>query len=115
MEIKGVPFGYFEFSRAIGKKPCPQVRTRAPPPSVTPVPDSGSLPGPVLFELGLMGMGYAEHTRSAIRIRTAPRCQPTAADNWAVAAVETNRCNGSDRTVATVLLGSDQITPPGPL
>ena len=36
---------------------------------------SGSLPGLVLFELGLMGMGYAKHTRSAIRIRTAP---PTA-------------------------------------
>jgi len=27
-----------------------------------------SLPGLVLFELGLTGMGYAEHTRSAIRI-----------------------------------------------
>ena len=34
---------------------------------------SGSLPGLVLFESGLTGMGYAEHTRSAIRIRTAPR------------------------------------------
>ena len=34
---------------------------------------SGSLPGLVLFEPGLTGMGYAEHTRSAIRIRTAPR------------------------------------------
>ena len=34
--------------------------------------DSGSLPGLVLLELGLMGMGYAEHTRSAIRIRTDP-------------------------------------------
>ena len=75
---------------------------------------SGSLPGPVLFELGFTGMGYAS---SAIQIRTAPRngCQPTAADSWAVAAVETNRCNGSDRTVATVRLGSDQNTPPGAL
>ena len=38
---------------------------------------SGSLPGPVLFEPGLTGMGYADHTRSAIRIRTAQRngCQ----------------------------------------
>ena len=33
---------------------------------------SGSLPDLVLFEPGLTGMGYAEHTRSAIRIRTAP-------------------------------------------
>ena len=79
--------------------------------------DSGSLPGPVLFEPGLTGMGYAEHTRSAIWIRTAPRngCQPTAASGWAVAAVEMNHCNGSDQTVATVRLGSDQNTPPGVL
>ena len=32
---------------------------------------SGALPGQVLFEPGLTGMGHAEHTRSAIRIRTA--------------------------------------------
>jgi len=32
-------------------------------------------------------------------------CQPTAADSWAVAAIETNHCNGSDRTVATVEFG----------
>ena len=36
---------------------------------------SGSLPGLVLFEPGLTGMGY-EHTRSAIRIRTAPPTDP---------------------------------------
>ena len=36
---------------------------------------SGSLPSLVLFELGLTGMGYAKHPRSAIRIRTTP---PTA-------------------------------------
>ena len=35
---------------------------------------TGSLPGLVLFESGLTGMG-CEHTRSAIRIQTAP---PTA-------------------------------------
>ena len=34
---------------------------------------AGSLPGLVLFELGLTGMDYAEHARSAIRIRTAQR------------------------------------------
>ena len=32
-------------------------------------------------------------------------CQPTTADSWAVAAIETNHCNGSDRTVATVEFG----------
>ena len=48
-------------------------------PAPAPVPGSGlgagagSLPGSVLFEPGLTGMGYAEHTRSAIRVRTAPR------------------------------------------
>ena len=75
---------------------------------------SGSLPGPVLFEPGLTDMGYADPTRSTIQIRTAPRngCQPTAADGWAVAAVEMNCYNGSDRTVATVRLGSDNFTPP---
>ena len=53
---------------------------------------SGLGSGSLLFE-----PGYAEHTRSAIRIRTAPRnsCQSTAADSWAVAAVETNCCNNT--------------------
>ena len=71
----------------------------------------------VLFEPGLTCMGHADHTRSAIRIRTAQRnsCQPTTVDSWAVAAVEMNRCNGSDRTVATVRSVSDIFTPPGAL
>ena len=56
---------------------------------------SGSLPGLVLFESGFTGMGYAKHTRSAIRIRTLPVGQPT------VATIGSNHCNGSDRTVAT--------------
>ena len=88
-----MPFGYLEFSRAIGRKPCP----RAP----ALVSGQIRIPGPVLFEPGLTGMsnGY----------------QPTAVDSWAVAAVETNRYNGSDRTVATVRLGSDPFTPPGAL
>ena len=43
-------------------------------PASVPVPGSGSgqgkgsLPGPILFEPGLSGMGYADPTRSAIRI-----------------------------------------------
>ena len=65
-------------------------------------PGLGSLLGLVLFEPGLTGMGYAEHTRSTIRIRTAPPtavCKPSRQlGGWTV---EMNRFNGSDRTVAT--------------
>ena len=69
------------------------VHARAPTGQPVPGLGSGSLPGLVLFEPGLTGMGYADHTRSAIRIRTQRNgCQQTAADSWAVAAVETNRC-----------------------
>ena len=121
MGTKGVPFGYLEFSRAIGREPCPIMcaRTAAggggggrPVPGRARArardsgPGSGSLPGLVLFEPGLTGMGYAEHTRSAIWIRTARPtavCKPSRQlGGWTVAAVEPNRCNGSDRTVATV-------------
>ena len=130
MGTKGVPFGYLEFSRAIGRKPCPHARFAGGagwPAGAGASAGSGSGPGlglvrvpyPVRFNAipGLTGVGYAEHTRSAIRIRTAPRngYQPTAADSWAVAAVETNSCNGQDRTVATARLDSDQNTPPGAL
>ena len=46
-----MPFGYLEFSCAIRGKPCPRRRSWAGS-------GSGSLPGPVLFEPGLTGMGY---------------------------------------------------------
>ena len=71
MGTKGVPFRYLEFSRAIWGN---HTRTGAGP---GPGTGTGVLPGPVLFEPGLTGMGYADHTRSAIRIRTAQRngCQ----------------------------------------
>ena len=101
-----MPFGYLEFSRAIGRKPCARGR---------PGSGSGSLPGPVLFERGLTSMGYAKHTHSAIRIRTAPPAAVGPVGWPTVAVVGSNRCNGSDRTVATVWLGSDQNTPPGAL
>ena len=124
MGTKGVPFRYLEFSHAIGRKPCPHMRTRVLPLAAAPVPGacsgpgpgSGSLPGLVLFEPGLTGMGYAEHTRSAIRIRTAMPtavCKPSRQlGGWTVAAVETNRCNSSDRTVATVRLVRTKIPLP---
>ena len=83
MGIKGVPFGYLKFSRAIGRIPCPHARAGAGAgagPGSGSGPGlgsgSGSLPGLVLFELGLTGMGYAKHTRPAIRIRTAPPTDP---------------------------------------
>jgi len=52
-----VPFGYLEFSRAIRGKSRPRARAAAGPGSGS---GSGSLPGPVLFEPGLTGMGYRE-------------------------------------------------------
>ena len=89
---------------------------------------SGSLPGLVLCELGLTGMGYAEHTRSAIRIRTAPPTDPlrypdpnrsangcrgswtaNGCGGWVepLQRFRPNRCNYS--------LDSDQLAPPGAL
>ena len=62
---------------------------------------SGSLPGLVLFESGLTGMG-CEHTRSATRARPAPlRIQTAPVGQPTIATVGSNRCNGSDRTVTT--------------
>ena len=103
-----MPFGYLEFSRAIGREPCPIMRARAaaggggggrPAPAPVPGPGRarvlvlvlvlglglGSLPGLVLFESGLKGMGrYPNQTRSApptdplrcqVSNRSANRCQ----------------------------------------
>ena len=81
MGTKGVPLGYLEFSRAIRGKPCPHMRTPAGAGAERGL-GSGSLPGPVLLEPGLIGMGYVEHTCSAIRIRTAQR---NGCHSWAVA------------------------------
>ena len=60
-----MPFGYLEFLCAIGRKPCPHMRARAAAGGAGAGPGSGlalgsgSLPGPVLFEPGLMGIGYS--------------------------------------------------------
>ena len=62
---------------------------------------SGSLPGLVLFESGITGMGYVKHTRSAIRIRTGPPTDPL--DNQQLRLLQLrllqrfrpNRCNCS--------------------
>ena len=115
-----MPFGYLEFSRAIERDLCPPahvcMRACAPPlaaaaagagPGSGPGSGSGSglglgsLPGLVLFESGLKGMG-----RSATRTRPAPRPDPLSGSKAPVgqptgATVGSNRCNGSDRTVAT--------------
>ena len=65
-----------------------------------------ALPGLVLFESGLTGMGYAKHTRSAIQIRTGPPTDPPRypdldSQQLRLATVESNHCNVTDRTVAT--------------
>ena len=78
-----MPFGYLEFSCAIRGKPCPHARAAAGAGS-----GSGSLPGPVLFEPGITGMGY----RGSYPLRHPDLnpnqrngCQKTAANSWAVA------------------------------
>ena len=66
-----MPFGYLEFSRAIGRELCPHMHARAAagcgggsrPAGTGAGPGPGSLPGLVLFESDLTGMG-CEHTRS---------------------------------------------------
>ena len=119
-----MPFGYLEFSRAIRGKSWPHVRARRrwrqqpAGAGAGPGSGSGSLPGPVLFEPGLTGMGY----RGSYPLRHPDPNRPPSA--MAVSKPlrtvgrllsETNRCNGSDRTVATVRLDSDHYTPPGAL
>ena len=71
-----MPFGYLEFSRAIGRKPCSHMRTYAGA-GAGPGTGSGtgsgsglglgagSLPSLVLFELGLMGMGCEEGSENS--------------------------------------------------
>ena len=66
---------------------------------------SGSLPGLVLFEPGLTGMGYADipaplSGSEPPRQRLSVNCR----GSWAVGRLK--------RTVATVRLDSDQNTPP---
>ena len=75
---------------------------------------SGSLPGPVLFEPDLTGMGYSgsyplRHPDPNRLSATADRKPPRTVRRFLS---ETNRCNGSDRTVATIRSGSDGFTPP---
>ena len=140
-----MPFGYLEFSRAIGREPCPLMR--APPLAAAagrPVPGlgsgpvlisgsgSGSLPGLVLFESGLTGMGYAKHTRSAIQIRTGPPTDPPRYPDPNRSSWTTNSCDCSNWTAnscncwveplqrfrpnrCNLSLGSDPLAPPGAL
>ena len=94
---------------------------------------SGSLPGLVLFELGLTGMGYAEHTRSAIQIRTAPPMDPLrypdpnrpakgCRGSWTANSWTANSCDGWVEPLqrfrpnrCNYSLGSDLLAPPGAL
>ena len=101
MGIKGVPFGYLEFSRAIREKPCP----RAPPAvwrrsrSLSPGSGSDSLPGLVLFEPGLTGMGYSG---------SRPLHYPDLRNGW-----QETAANRLERSVATVQ--TDPLQPFGRL
>ena len=70
-----MPFGYLEFSRAIGREPCPLMR--APPAGrcrcragLGSGSGSGSLPGLILFESGLRV--WVASIRSTTRTRPAP-------------------------------------------
>ena len=89
---------------------------------------SGSLPGLVLFKLGLTGMGYAKHTHSTIRIRTVPStdplcCQdPNRSTNGRRTSWAANGCDGWVEPLqrfrlncCNYLLGSDLLAPPGAL
>ena len=61
-------------------------------------PGSGSLPGLILFESGLTGMGYAKHTRSAIRIRTGLPMDPPRYPDLNRSSWTTNSCDCSSWT-----------------
>ena len=83
-----MPFGYLEFSRAIRDT----MRARAPPlaaAALVPVSGRARVRVPVRFFLNRVSQVWvtADHTRSAIQIRTAQRngCQQTATNSWAVA------------------------------
>ena len=83
------------------------MRARAPPLAAAsrPGPGSGSLPGLVLFESGLKGMGCsATRTRPApIRSGSKPPARQRMSENrWAVGRFGPNSCDGSVRTAATV-------------
>ena len=107
-----MPFGYLEFSRAIGRELCPHMRVRrrrrrcrcrarARARARVWVWVWVRYPAWFFFELGLTGMG-CEHTRSATRTRPAPlRIRTALVGQPTVATVGSNHCNGSDRTVAT--------------
>ena len=114
-----MPFGYLEFSRAKRRELCPHMQAcaraaaaAAGRPTPAPVPGlglgsgsgSGSLPGLVLFESGLAGMGCSAplpKPPARQRIRTArQRMSENRLDGWTV--VQLGGCDGSVRTVATI-------------
>ena len=83
----------------------------------------GSGPGGlVLFELGLTGMGYAEQTRSTIRIRTAPRTRSAIRIRTAPLQLDSQQLRWLGRTISTVqteplqlFVGFGPVGPPGAL
>ena len=88
-----MPFGYLEFSCAIRGNHAPARAAAGGGGRLASVPVQVRVPYLLRFFLNRVSRVWvtADHTRSVIRIRTAPHngCQPTAADSWAVAAIET--------------------------
>ena len=110
MGIKGVPFGYLEFSRAIGGN---HAHTRAPPPPAAARPQgSGHGPGPgcrlgsnpARFFLNRATRVWC-YKQVSTRSATCPlRCncwKERCSGSYLERTVGTNSCNSSDRIVAT--------------
>jgi len=108
MGTKGVSFGYLRFSRAIRGKPCPHAhaRTRRSQTGL----GLGFPTRSSSFWTGSHGYGLPAPP-SGSEPNQLNGWQKTAANSWAFLS-ETNRCNGSDWTIATVQSGSDGFTPP---
>jgi len=117
MGTKGVPFGYLEFSRAIREKPYPHMQTAA---------SGGGRLASAWFGFPTRSGSHGYELCGACPLRHPDPNRPAqwlsiAADSWAgllrlkrTVGQRLTNCwgNGSNRTVATVRLGSDPFTPP---
>ena len=115
-----MPFGYLEFSRAIGRKPCPHMRACAAAGAGRPVPgrararararDRVRVPYPARFFLNRVSRIWVVRSIPATLSgseQPRQRLSVNRRGSLAVAAIEPNCCNFSS--------SSDQIAPPGAL
>ena len=98
MGIKGVPFGYLEFSCAFGGKSCPHARVcglLGPAPGHSPGPGCGCEPGSVLF-----GPSHTDAKASRVLDADPPatRIQWCTAGRNCYNSSDKNSCNGSNRS-----------------